>query len=563
MTAKGAEPYADLADQYVDDVTAGATPACKWVRLACERHLRERETSEVYEYDRALGDRACAFVEMMPHTKGRWARNRERIVLEPWQAFVICMAFGWVHRETRRRRFRVVYIEVPRKNAKSTILAAIALYMLIADDEPGAECYSAATTRDQARIVFTTAQQMARASPDMCMRFGVAVQAHNINVIATQSKLEALSADGHTLDGLNISFAAVDELHAHKSRSVWDVIETAIGARDQPLIWAITTAGSDRSGICYEQRSYLQKVLNGAVDDPSYFGVIYTIDDDDDWRDETAWRKANPNYDVSVDGAEIARLCRKAQELSSAQNNFLTKHLDVWVNADEAWMNMLAWDKQADPSLSLEQFEGDPCWVGIDLASKIDLAALVILFRRTVAETFHYYLFGRYWLPEETIETSINSQYSGWARSGKLTATAGQVIDFEYIERELDGLASRFEIREVAYDPFQATQFSTRMIERGLPMVECRPTVLNFSEPMKELESLTLDGRLHHDGDPVLGWSVSNVVCHYDAKDNVYPRKETIHNKIDPVIAAIMALARANVDLERRSVYEGRGLITL
>jgi len=555
-----------IATSYARDVVDGRILACKWTRLACERQLADLERAETegfpYRFDTAAAAKVCRFIELLKHIKGKWAG--EPIRLEPWQCFILTTVFGWLHIESGLRRFRTSYIEVPRKNAKSTITSGVGLYMLTADGEGGAECYSAATTRDQAKIVFNDAQNMARRSPELRQHFGVEVGAHNMNVLRTASKFEALSAEGNTLDGLNTHFAGIDELHAHRTRAVFDVMETSTGARAQSLLWLITTAGSNRAGICYEQRTYVTKLLDGVAADESYFGVIYTTDEGDDWADPAVWGKANPNLGVSVYQDQLARLCRKAQEMPSAVNNFLTKHLDQWVNADVAWMDMKAWDKCADLALDSADFEGEPCLVSFDLASKVDIAARAQLFEREVDDVRHYYAFLRYYLPESTVEESGNSQYRGWVRDGRMVTTDGNIIDFAVIEEELKELVSRYEIREVPYDPFHATEFSTRMAAEGLPMVEMRPTVLNFSEPMKQLEALVLSGRFHHDGDPVLAWMVSNVVCHIDAKDNIYPRKERQENKIDGVVAVLMALGRLlTTPITTRSTYEENDIFSL
>jgi len=450
---------------------------------------------------------------------------------------------------------------IPTHN--STISSAIGLYMAFMDGEGGAEVYSVATTRDQAKIgdqakiVFNDAQAMARRTPPLLSRKGVSVLAHNINQVETASKFEALSAEGNSLDGLNVHLGIIDELHAHKTRIVFDVIETATGAREQSILWLITTAGSNRAGICYEQRTYLTKILNNVIEDDTYFGIIYSIDEGDDWTDSKIWEKANPNYGVSIFPDDIERLCAKAQSMPTAQNNFLTKRLNVWVNADTSWMDMLSWDACADTTLDIADFEGDPCWVALDLASKVDMAAMMTLFRKDGV----YYVFGKYYLPEETIESSGNSQYQGWDIQGLLTATPGNVIDFEYIENDLKELAARFEVLSVPYDPHQATQFAVRMNQEGMPMVEVRPNVLNFSEPMKELEALVLNKKLVHNGDPILTWMISNTVCHLDVKDNIYPRKERPENKIDGVVALIMALNRALTVEEQISIYDSRGVV--
>ncbi len=543
--------YTTIARHYAEAVVAGDIPACRWVRLACQRQLddlvRFRGKASPYRFNPALADgkgkryhpadNLCAFIERLPHVKGPLAG--EPIRLEPWQVFILTTVFGWV-KPDGKRRFRRSYIEVPRGNAKSTLSSALALYMLAADREGGSEVYSLATTRDQARIVFGDAQMMARRSTGFRSRFGVSVGAHNLHVLATGSKFEALSAEGSTLDGLNIHFGCVDELHAHKTRTVYDVVETGTGKRDNSLLWVITTAGSNRAGICYEIRTFVNRLLEGLFVDDSQFGIIYGLDDADDWTSEAALIKANPNWGISVRPEVLLPLQAKAMQMPSAANNFKTKHLNEWVNADTAWMDMRAWDACADASLSEQDFAGEPCFIGLDLASKVDIAAKAKVFERDG----RFYVFLSYYLPEAAVEDGRNSQYSGWVRRGLLTVTPGNVTDFDQIEAELVADASRFEVREVPFDPFQATQLSSHLIAQGLPMVEMRPTVLNFSEPMKQLEALVLQRRLVHDGDPILAWMISNVVCHRDAKDNIYPRKEREENKIDGVVALIMALGR-------------------
>ena len=546
---------AKIARKYAEQVVAGEILACKWVKAACQRQLndlaRYKGKGSPYRFNPKLVDRdgrvfhpadnLCALIEQLPHVKGPLAG--ESITLEPWQVFILSTVFGWV-KPDGKRRFRRSYIEVPRGNAKSTLSSAVALYMLAADREGGAEVYSLATTRDQARIVFGDAQTMARRSPGFRNRFSVNVGAHNMNVMASGSKFEALSAEGSTLDGLNIHFGCVDELHAHKTRTVYDVVETGTGKRDNSLLWVITTAGSNRAGICYEVRSFVTKLLGGVFEDETQFGIIYGLDDGDDWTTEESLIKANPNWGISVRSEVLGPLQAKAMQLPSAVNNFKTKHLNEWVNADTAWMDMRSWDACTEHGMFIEQFEGQPCWIGLDLASKTDIAALVAVFRHPEISDA-YVTFGKYYLPEDTVAAAGNSQYDGWMRTGRLTVTPGNVIDFGWIEADLLEMASRFEVQAVAFDPFQATQLSTRMLAEGLPMIEVRPTVLNFSEPMKTLEALVLQKKLTHDGDPVLTWMASNVVAHLDVKDNIYPRKERAENKIDGIVALIMALSRA------------------
>jgi phage terminase large subunit-like protein len=540
-----ARDYCLIARDYAKQVTNREIPAARYVREACERQIadlkRYSKKRSAYRFDQTRAEKICKFVELLPHIKG--PKAGERIVLEPWQIFLLTTVFGWI-KPDGSRRFRRVYVEVPRGNGKSALSSAVALYMLCADGEGGAEVYSFATTRDQAKIVFGDAQHMVRMTPGIRSAFGVETGAHSIYVMKTASKFEPLSAEGSTLDGLNTHFACVDELHAHKTRVVYDVVETSIGKRAQSLLWVITTAGSNRAGICYEVRTFVTKMLDGVVEDESQFGVIYGLDEGDDWTGEAALIKANPNWNVSVRAEVLGPLQAKAMQLPSAVNNFKTKHLNEWVNADTAWMDMRAWDACQNQALELDQFLGQPCWVGLDLASKVDIAALSLVFRDP-ENPGTFIAFAKHYLPEETVNSSSNSQYSGWMRAGRLTVTPGNVIDFGWIEADLLDLCSRFDVQSVAFDPFQATQLSTRMVAEGLPMVEVRPTVLNFSEPMKTLEALVLQRKLVHDGDPVLAWMASNVVAHLDAKDNIYPRKERAENKIDGIVALIMALSRA------------------
>ncbi|HWX48137.1 MAG TPA: terminase TerL endonuclease subunit [Roseomonas sp.] len=581
MTKAGG--YVARANAYARSVVSGRTPACRWVVAACQRQIadlqRGKDKRWPYVFDKERAERICRFIELLPHIKGPKARRSELIRLEAWQCFILTTVFGWVHRETGLRRFKRVHIEVPRGNAKSTLSSGVALFMLAADGESGAEVYSAATHRDQAKIVWGDAHAMAQRAAGLRRSLGVETGAHSIVVPRTASKFVPLSRDSENQDGLNIHFAVIDELHAHKTREIYDVIETGAGKRDQSLIWVITTAGSNRAGICYELRGYLTQVLNTALrqwdgnpyrltgdtaEDDQLFGIIYTLDESDDWTDPAVWPKANPNWGVSVMPDYVSGLAAKAMQLAAAQNNFKTKHLNVWVNADQAWMDMRAWDRMADPSLREADFVGESCVAALDLASKVDIAAKVKIFERQLDGLPHYYAFGTYYLPEAAVRESGNSQYAGWALQQRIITTPGEVNDFRRIRDDILDDSMRFDLREIAYDPWQAAQMAQELQEEGAQVVEFRNTVANFSEPMKELDALVRQGRLHHDGCPVLAWMISNVVCHTDAKDNIFPRKERPENKIDGVVALIMALARCMLGAEsRRSVYEERGVLVL
>ena len=552
--------YIGIADQYIDEVINGVVPACQYVIQACQRQKADLEREDLnYIFDESRAVHVCQFLELLPHIKGEW--RGKPITLEPPQIFILTTVFGWVD-DNGYRRFKTAYIELPRKNAKSTLSSGVALYCMLADGEGGPEVYSAATTRDQARIVFNDAAAMVRQSKDLQQAFDVHVGGktifNSIFSVANGSTFKPLSRDqGGNLDGLNVHCGVIDELHAHKTRDIFDVIETATGARRQPLLWLITTAGFNRAGICYEQRAYVLKILNGSHIDDEYFGIVYTIDQDrkeiidgeevlikgDDWNSPEAWAKANPLWGVSVNPEDMSRKARKAAEVSSATNNFLTKHLNVWVNDDVAWMDMRKWELCADPLMNQEDFLDWDCWIGLDLASKIDIAAKILIFRRED----EYRLFSTFWLPDETVQHSDNSQYSGWCIDGHLIDTNGATIDYNEIQQSIIADFKNYNVIECCFDPFQATQMSGNLIDEGLVMVEVRPTVLNFSEPMKTLEELVINGNLKHDGNPCMDWMISNVVCQLDNKDNIYPRKEFPQNKIDGPVAAIMALSRAIV----------------
>lgn len=534
--------YVGIAEDYARDVVSGKIVACRWVKLSCERQLKDLSDGVGhFHFDASKASRICVFIEYLRHVKGALAG--QRILLEPWQVFILTTVFGWVD-DDGRRRFRYVYVEVPRGNGKSALSSGIALYMLAADGEYGAECYTFATTREQARIVFNAAQGMARLSKDVAKATGITVQAKTVTVMRTGSVLEPKSSEGSTLDGLNTHLAVIDELHAHKTRDVYDVVSTSMGKRQQPLLWVITTAGFDTSGICYEVRTMVTRILAGQAVDESKFGIIYSIDEGDDWTTEEALRKANPNWGVSVMPAEVLSQQRTAIELPSAANNFKTKHLDVWCSASAAWMNMYAWNQCRDTTLSLSDFDGQPCSIGLDLGAKNDLTAKVRVFPYE-DETGRrmYAVFPEFYLPQKTVDTAGNSQYQGWASQGLIHPTEGAMTDLNVIEEDIRDDLGRFDVTTVAYDPWQAIQLATSLSDAGAPMVEFRNTVQNLSEPMKWLEALVLDGRIRHDGNPVMEWMMSNVVARRDQKDNIFPRKERYENKIDGPVALIYALA--------------------
>ena len=549
--------YVEAAQRYMTAVASGAVPACKWTKLAIERQRQDLQrplsADWPYVFDPELAERPCRFIELLPHIKGKWAREGRLIELEDWQCFILTTVFGWVHHETRLRRFREGYVEVPRKNAKSTLSSGLALYMLSADGEQGAEVYSAATTRDQARIVFDDSKAMADRVPDLRTYLGVVVLQHSITVAATSSKYTPLAAEGSTLDGLNVHFAVIDELHAHKTRAVYDVIDTARGAREQSLLWNITTAGTDRSGICYERRTHATKVLDGVITDPALFGIIYTIDDADDPFQPSSWAKANPNWGKSVLEDDMVAAARKAEAMPSSLANFLTKRLNVWVNGESAWMDMRAWERCAQPGLSLDDVpEGTPVWMGLDLAQKRDFAALVAVFQ----QDGKWHVCTRLYLNELAVQESGNAHLSGWARQGYVQVTDGDITDFEVVAEDMRAICRKCDVQEIAFDPALSMYFATKLIEEGLPLVEITQRALFFTPPLIQVENLVHERKLVHDANPVMNWMVSNLVVKVSKFNELRaPTKERPENKIDGPIAMLMALGRAmaNADPEPSS----------
>ena len=539
--------YTEAALGYAQSVVAGEIVACKWTRLACQRQLddlaRERSDDWPWVFDDELASRPCEFIELLPHIKGKWARERKLIELEPWQCFIITTVFGWVHHETGLRRFKEGYVEVPRKNAKSTLSSGLALFMLSADGEHGAEVYSAATTKDQARIVFDDARAMAERTPDLRTYLGVAIMQHSITVAHRASKFLPLSAEGSTLDGLNVHFAVIDELHAHKTRAVYDVIDTARGAREQSLLWNITTAGTDRSGICYERRTHVTKILDNVIDDPTMFGIVYTIDEGDDPHDPASWAKANPNWGKSVLMDDMASASRKAEAMPSALNNFLTKRLNVWVSGESAWMDMRAWERCADVRLrDLPSFAGAKAYIGLDLAQKKDFAALCLVFEVDGV----WNVCTKLYLNELAIQESGNAHLTGWARQDYVQVTDGDLTDFDVVAEDLRSLCSMFDVQEIAFDPALSMYFAGKLIEEGLPLVEITQRAMFFTPALIQVDNLVLEKKLVHDGNPVMSWMVSNLVVKVSKFNELMsPTKERPENKIDGPIAMLMALGRA------------------
>ena len=548
--------------QYAADVVSGEVAACEYVTSQCRNALNRKAAVEAgtcpYRYDPAKAVKPALFAEMAClHLKGPMAGKP--IILDPWQLFMLTQIYGWL-RDDGFRVVRMVYVEIPRKNGKSTLCSVLGLYHLYADGEASAEVYSAAKTRDQARIVFGDAQAMVRGSKELLNKLGV--HRSNIHHTESNSRFEPLASDAGSLEGRNPSFAIVDEVHTHPSPEVWDVLSIASGARSQPLQFGITTAGTNREGVAFQLRDYLLKTINGQVEDDSFWGLIYTIDDGDDWLDVAAWRKANPGYGKSVQPDDMERLSKQAEESPSARVNYLTKRLNVWQNASSAWLSMSDWASCGEtPRPSLDELKGKPCYIGLDLASVSDFACIAVMFPLEGGMVAQYvYSF----LPEDTVEEKaghLSREYKSWLQGGFITTTAGNVNDLSYMKERVLELCQDFNVREIAYDAWGAAELSADLIDRGLPMVKFGQGMGSMSSPSKSYETLVKSGKLLHGNDPVVNWMASNCEIWSDVNDNIKVRKGSPANKIDGIIAAIMALGRLDVNGGLpESAYTTRGI---
>lgn len=501
------------------------------------------------------------FEQLLVHIKGELAG--EPFILQDWQRDeVIRPLFGW-RRSDGTRRYRRAYVEVPRKNGKSTLVAGIALYLLLADNEPGAEVYGAAVDREQAAIVFDLAKAMVEASPVLSQR----AQTFKRSIVSPSNSgvYRVLSADVPAKHGLNAHGVIFDELHAQPNRDLWDVLTTATGARRQPLIVAISTAGFDRESICFEAHEHARQVLEGVIDDPEFFALIRAADESDDWKSPKTWRKANPGLGVTIKESYLVAEAKRAELTPAYLNTFLRLHLNRWTSQETRWLPIEAWD-ECDGSVNADKLKGALCYGGLDLASTVDMASLVLVFPDEDKELFRLLPF--FWIPEESlIERARKDRvpYDAWAASGLLTVTGGNAIDYSRIVSDITALGDRFEIREVAFDRWGAFQVSQQLEAAGFVMIAFGQGFASMSPPTKELMRLTLDQKIAHGGNPILRWHADNVVVRQDPAGNLKPDKQRSRQKIDGIVASIMGIDRAirRGQGDPGSVYETRGIRTI
>jgi len=559
-------PIAQAVQRYIDGVLDGSVIAGELIRLAVQRHvddLREGPARGL-RFDPVKAEEAIEFFSYLKHSKGEWAGRVFQ--LEPWQMFTVWVMFGWLN-TSGYRRFRTAYEEVPRKNGKSTKAAGVGLKLAFADGEDGAEVYSAATKHDQALIVHGEATRMVRATPALAER--IQIFKNSLSRVEKYQKYEPLGADEDTLDGLNVHAAVIDELHAHKTRGVFDLMETGTSARRQPLLFAITTAGTDQSetSVCWEQHVYAEQVLRRIITDDTYFAFIASMDEGDDWQEERNWYKANPNLGVSKKLDYMRDQARRAKNMPAKLNSFLRLDLNKWTQQVSRWIDMLHWDANAGAPIDEVALRGRPCYGGLDLSSVSDLTAWVLLFPDPV-DPDRVTILPRLWCPEaklhEETRNQYREQYQAWARDGWLQVTSGNAIDYETVKAQILADAQQFQLQEVAVDRlFQGYQLSMQLADEGLTVAACGMGYMSMAGPCKEFERRLLEKRLHHGGHPVLKWMANNVAVREDPAGNLKPDKASSQGKIDGIIGVLLALDRVMRHTTTTSVYESRGMLTL
>lgn len=545
-------PNVNAGHQYAIDVVEGKILACKYVIGACQRYLNDLAKEDAdFKFDPHIAERYLRLVQQFEHVIGDWPTKN--IIYNPWQNFCWMNIIGFISKSTGYRRFRVAHIEVPRGNAKSAMASQACLYFLALDKGTGNQISTVATRREQARIVLDSARAMAEKSKSYISNTGVKVRAHDVVHKKSNSKLRALSADHTGLDGLNDVLAVCDELHAMR-RDTFDVISSGMSKRKDSLILCITTAGFDIESVGATQSEYAKKVCTGGTTDDQFFAIVYTIDEGDDIHDERTWMKANPGYGSSVDPVTFGAKSAKAKEVAADLPNFKVKHLNIWLSEASAFYSQTKWDLCADPTLRLEDFKGQACRIGVDKASHLDLTSVGYVFKKDDK----YVLFDKSFIPEETVKTSNNDIYKQCIASGHLIQTPGESIDQDAIRKTVLADSKIFRIQEGAYDPWNAIELGQGLTKEKVNMLEFRMNVQNLSEPTKQLDTLMRQGRIIHNGSPLLRWCLGNVVCKRDHVDNVFPRKNHEKLKIDPIIALLMALALYLQDEKKESIYNTR-----
>ena len=560
------------AAQYIHDVQTGDQVACKWVKLAVQRHLNDLKRAEgedpefPYYYNEKAARRVIDFKQQLRHTQGEWANPRmhdTRIRLEPWQQFIDSMIFGWLFKEDDYRRFSRVYIEVAKKNGKTTNAAATANYCFFVDKprEIGPEVYCVATKKAQAEKAWDEIDRQIERNSDLKSKTKRYVQKSTIVIPGTAARVKMLGKDSKTEDGMNPHFVLVDEYHAHPDNSMLEVMESAMMARRQSLIYIITTAGFNKRSACYQQEHLqAEKVLEGSLRPApeNFFCIIYTLDEKDDWMDPAVWIKANPNLGVSIIWKKFEDRIKQAIITPEKQNDIKTKNLNVWTEAETRWMQEKTW-RACDFPVDPEALAGRPCYGGMDLSASQDITALVFCFPPQSEDEKYQFLF-RFFIPEENVierERRDKVPYSIWIEKGFVLTTPGNSIDYDFIEAQILEDAGKYEILEIAFDPWKSHEIVNHMMDEGLTMVSVRQSYYGMAQPTDIFEKKVLARALAHGGHPVMSWMISCTEVKSDRQDNkmpMKPQREKTGKRIDGVTASIMALGRAVMNAEEGKV---------
>ncbi|OPL13137.1 MAG: hypothetical protein AVO39_10975 [delta proteobacterium MLS_D] len=559
------------AEWYMDQVLTEKEVVGKYVRLAVERHVNDLERAKTdefpYRFNREKAIRKIRFTQELRHTKGEWAARRQKLSLEPWQQFIDWVVYGWERKDNGLRRFTKVYEEEARKNGKTTRGAAAANYALTVDGEAGAEVYFIATKKDQAKIAWSEAERQIQKHPFLRTKTKTYKMNSTVVIPGTATLMRPLGQDSDTEDGLNPHFVLVDEYHAHPTNELINVMESGMGARQQPMTYIITTAGFDKNKPCFqEERQLVVDILERNINPvpETIFGIIFSLDDDDDWTNENVWVKANPNLGVSVSWDYLRKQVNEALLSPAKQNNVMTKHFNVWTQATSRWIGSEAW-AACSGKVFEEKLAGRPCYAAMDLSTNIDLTAWVLCFPPLPGEKEFQFVY-RFFIPNDNIlekQRKDKVPYLHWKNRGYVIATDGNVIDYDYIEAQIKSDAEKFKIREVAYDPWNATEIVNHLSQQ-VEMVPFRQGFASMSAPSKDFEKRILSGEIAHSDNPVMTWMISCTEVKTDPAGNIKPVKPDrgkTGKRIDGVIASIMALDRAvHNEAGGISIYESQGV---
>lgn len=535
-------------NKYINDIVEEKVLACKYVHLAVQRHLSDLEKSKgddfPFYFDDNAAEKAIRFFKCLRHTSGEWANRRERFNLAPFQAFRIACVFGWKKKQTGMRRFTRAYVEIARKNGKTEEAAGVMLLGMV-EGEGAAQVYSAATTRDQARICWKAAKIMAEGLRKDGYKWAKRLRTYARSITNGESLCMALSSDANTLDGLSPHVAVIDEFHAHPSREVLDVLETGMGSRSQPLIYIITTAGFSTERPAYYLRKTAIDILEGRKFDESFFAVIYTLDEGDDWQDPAVWVKPNPNLGLTPKLDWMKEQYTKAvNEGAYKRTEFLTKNLNVWTNQFATWIAPEKW-----VTLAREiNVTGRECYVGLDLAATSDYNA-ACFFYPDPNGVAHYMSF-MFWLPDSQADKRgfDMPQVKQWIMDGRLKVTDGNVVDYSVISDDILQAHGKHAITALAFDRAFSYSVVPVLFEQGLNLQPFSQGIMSISAPTKEFERIVLSGTLAHDGSPVTAWMLANVAIYQDGNGNIRPHKGKSTEKIDGIMAAVMAVGQWMTD---------------